>query len=269
VADIVHDQDIIFHLAAAMGSQAGDPVLSEMVNVTNTELLVRAAAAAEVGRFIQVSSMSAYGPPNRPVIDEEQPLAVDQSANYGRTKALGEQRALAVAGELGLELAVVRPGMVFGPRSKTWTVEMVRLLQRRVPVIIGGGRGHAQPIYIDNLVDLLILAASRPEAAGQSFNGVDWPLPWRAFFGYYGRMCGRRPWGIPLWLARFALEIFRRLTGRSESAATLLSFYTAQAVYPREKAERLLGYRPQVSLEEGMARTEAWLRQSGHLPARS
>lgn len=268
ISEIIQGQDTVFHLAAAMGRQARDPSLAEQVNVTATETLVRAAAAAGVSRFVQVSSMSAYGPPDQIIIDEGHPLATDQIANYGRTKAIGEQRAMAVANELGLEATVVRPGMVYGPGSQTWTVNMIRLLQRRVPIIIAGGTGHAQPVYIDNLVDLLILAASRPEAAGQAFNGIDQPLPWRDFFGYYGRMCDRRPWGIPLWLARFALEIFRRISGRSESARTLLSFYTAQAVYPHEKARRLLGYEPQVSIEEGMARTEYWLRQAGYLPAK-
>lgn len=258
-------QDVIFHLAAAMGRS--DEAASRRINVAATADLVRLAAEAGVRRFIHTSSIAVYGPPTSPLIAEDHPLDLQQAAPYGRTKAEGEQTARKVAAETGLELVVIRPGMVYGPRGPGWTVNMVRLLQRGFPVIMGDGSGHAQPVYVDNLIDGLILAADpqRTGIAGEAFNFVDRPLPWRDFFGYYGRMSGRKPRRLPLWLARVGLGLYKRVSGRLESTDSLLAYYTSKAVYPIDKAERLLGYRPRLSLDEGMQRTEAWLHEAGYL----
>jgi nucleoside-diphosphate-sugar epimerase len=264
---LVEGQDIVFHLVAAMGGASGDPEIAEAINVSAVEHLVRGAAEAGVERFVHVSSVAAYGAPDREAMFEDHPLDTQQYAPYGRTKAMGELRAREVATELGLALVVIRPGMVYGPRGKSWTVNLLRLVQRRVPVIMGDGSGHAQVVYVDNLVDGLISAATRPEAAGEAFNFVDRPLPWRDLFAYYGAMSGRRPLSVPwLWLARLVLPVFIRITGRTESATDLLQFYTTKSVYPIDKARDLLDFEPRISVDEGMRRSEAWLREAGYLP---
>jgi nucleoside-diphosphate-sugar epimerase len=266
LAEIAAGHEIIFHLAAAMGRAARDPQWSWQLNVVATEALLRAAAAAGTRRVVHVSTIAAYGSPDRDRMDDDRPVAPAQGSIYGRTKAAGELAAARQAAELGVELVITRPGMVYGPGSRNWTIALLRLVQRRVPVLLGGGQGHAQPIFIDNLVDGFMLAAERPEAAGQAFNFVDRPLTWRAFFGYYGAMCGRRPLSLPLWTVRAVLPLVRRLIGRAESPDELLRYYTARATYPIDRASRLLGYRPRIKLDEGMALTEAWLRRQGYLP---
>jgi len=140
-----------------------------------------------------------------------------------------------------------------------------KLVKRGVPVILGDGTGHAQPVYIDNLLDGMILAGTWPEAVGQSFNFVDRPLPWKELFAYYGAMCGRKPRRLPLWLFRGIAAFFLPFLGRTESIDDILTFYTAQTFYPTSKAERLLGYSPRETLEEGMRVTEEWLREEGYL----
>jgi nucleoside-diphosphate-sugar epimerase len=266
--EIVEGQEIVFHLVAAMGGASADPEVAQALNVSAGEYLARGAAAAGVKRFVHVSTMAVYGAPDHDLITEDHPLDTEQYAPYGRTKALGELRVREVAEELDLALTVVRPGLVFGPRGKSWTINLLQLVQRRVPVIIGDGSGHAQIVYLDNLVDGMLMAATRPEAAGEAFNFVDRPLPWRDLFTYYGEMCGRKPLSLPwLWLARLILPVFIRLTGRTESTADLLKFYTTKSVYPIDKARDLLGYEPRISVDEGMRRSEAWLREAGYLPA--
>jgi nucleoside-diphosphate-sugar epimerase len=155
--------------------------------------------------------------------------------------------------------------MVFGPRGRTWTINLFKLVKRGLPVILGDGNGHAQPIYVDNLVDGLILAATRPEAAGEAFNFVDQALPWREFLGYYGAMCGRQPRRLPLGLARIILSLVKPFIGRAEPTEALLSYYTNRSVYPSAKAGQLLGYRPRIDISQGMTLTEAWLRDEGYL----
>lgn len=261
----LQDRDIVFHLAGAPAYH--DAETCHRINVLATEQLVREAAGAGVSRFVQVSSMAAYGPAAWDVMHEDRPLATDQKAPYGRSKALGEQRASEVGQELGMEVTIVRPGMVFGPGGRSWTVNLFNLVKRGVPVLFGGGDGHAHPVYLDNLIDGMFLAASRPEAAGQAFNFVDRPLPWRDFFGYYGAMCGRTPRGLPLWMAKPVLALVKPFIGRSEPTEALYRFYTNRSVYPIEKARRLLDYKPRFSIGQGMELTEAWFIDSGLLPS--
>jgi len=263
VHEIVQGQDIVFHLVVAPGTSPPD--VAQEVNVSAAANLVREAAAAGASRFVHISSMAAYGPPNQPIIREDSPLDVEQSARYGRTKALGELAVREVASDLGIELTIIRPGMVFGPRGRSWTINLFKLVKKGVPVILGDGTGHAQPVYIDNLLDGMILAGTCPEAVGQSFNFVDRPLPWKELFAYYGAMCGRKPRRLPLWLFRGIAAFVLPFLGRTESIDDVLAFYTSQSVYPTVKAEQLLGYRPLVSLDDGMRRTEEWLREAGYL----
>ncbi|MGD2048737.1 MAG: NAD-dependent epimerase/dehydratase family protein [Chloroflexota bacterium] len=263
VRELVQGQDIIFHLVAASGNSS--PEAAHEVNVAAAENLVREAAATKVSRFVHTSSMAVYGPPNQPVIDEDCPVDIEQSARYGRTKALGELAVRKAAEDLGLDFSIIRPGMVYGPRSESWTINLFKLVKKGVPVILGDGDGFAQPVYIDNLLDGIILAGTRPEAVGHAFNFVDQPLPWRELFTYYGAMCGRKPRRLPLWLFRGIAALVLPFLGRSESIDDILTFYTSQSLYPIDKAEQLLDYRPRASLDEGMRRTEEWLREAGYL----
>ena len=256
-------QEIVFNLAVASGTSSEE--VSRRVNIDAVEHLVRHAAAVGVERVIHFSSMAAYGPPRAPIMTEDLALDTAQAALYGRTKALGDIRARQLGAEIGQEVSVIRPGMVFGPRGRSWTINLFKLVKRGVPAIFGDGTGHAQPIYVENLIDGLILAAYKPEAAGQAFNFVDQPLPWRDFLGYYGAMCGRPPRRLPLGLARIALTLVKPFIGRAESTDALLAYYTNNSVYPITSAEQLLGYRRRFSSEEGMAQTERWLRESGYL----
>lgn len=263
VRELVQGQDIVFHLVAASGTSASD--VAHEVNVIAAENLVQEAAAAGVFRIVHTSSMAVYGPPNQPVIHEDRPLDVEQESLYGRTKAMGELAVQEAVRNRDLELSIVRPGMVYGPRGKSWTINLFKLVKKGVPVILGDGDGFAQPVYVDNLLDGMILAGTQPEAVGHAFNFVDQPLPWKDLFAYYGAMCDRKPRRLPLWLFRGIAALVLPFLGRSESIDDILTFYTSQSIYPIDKAEQLLDYRPRVSLEEGMRLTEEWLRDAGYL----
>lgn len=259
--EMLEGVDVVFHAAAWLGPRHGPPADAWALNVYASEQLARFAAAAGVSRLVHVSSIAAYSPPSDKVIDEDTPLDTGQRSEYGRTKAEGELQAMEAATQTGLELVVARPGIIYGPGSYGWSRRMVRLVQRGVPVIFGDGAGHAHPVYIGNLLDGLVLTATKPQAPGEAFNFVDRPVSWREWFGYYGHMCGRTPRSLPLWLARLALLVAERLPLGLSINRNLLSHYTNRSVYPIDCARDGLDYEPGVSLEEGMARTESWLRQ--------
>ncbi len=260
----IYGQEVIFHLAW-LGRDSGTVNKIYLDNVKIVEELMRMAAGAKVSRFVFASSISAYGPPPQELVVETTPVNPHQRDPYGRSKALSEKKALEIAAETGLELVIVRPSMVYGPNSRTWTVRMLNLVKKGVPVIFGDGSGYGYPLYIDNLIDGLLLTAVHPQAAGQTFNFSDPSINWKSFFGFYARMCGRKPRRIPLWTAKtlgFANEKFNLGLPLTRE---WLQFYVKQVVFSIEKAEELLGYKGRISIEEGMNSTEAWLKEAGYL----
>lgn len=262
---LVEGKDIVYHVAAWLGARHGGKDMAWTLNVYATIQLLQMAAAAGVRRFVYVSSIAAYGPTGLDVVTEAHSVDVRQGVVYGRTKAEAELQARQTARELGIELVIVRPGMVYGPGSYGWTVRMTELVQKRVPVIFGKGDGYAYPVYVDNLVDALILAGSQPGAAGEDFNIVDGPVTWREWFGAYGRLAGRRPVAVPLWVGHAALRAAEILPVGLGVDRNLFAYYTARTVFPTDKARQLLGYEPRVSFDEGIARAGAWMREAGYL----
>lgn len=259
---LVEAAEVVFHLAAWAG---GDPELAEPVNVEAPARLVRWAAADGAERFVHVSTVGAYRLDRGPTVDEETPLAPDAPDRYGRTKARGELRARREATRTGLELAVVRPAMVYGPRSTAWAVRMCRAVCQGKPVLVGDGSGHFHPVYVDDLVEALLACAARPEAAGQAFNVSDEPVTWREYAGYFAELCGREPRSIPLWLARLMAAVSELPGVDLPVDRTRLLQATNRVVFSTEKARTELDWSPEVGLDEGMARTAAWLRSEGYV----
>jgi nucleoside-diphosphate-sugar epimerase len=260
------DREIVFHVAAWLGNPNRREA-AYALNVTATQQLAEAARAAGTRRFISTSSIAVYGPVLDGVVDETWPHS--NVYLYSETKSLGEQAAFAAQTDR-LKVTVIRPAEVYGPRGGSWTTLPVKLAQRGIPSLIGGGHGFAHPVYVENLIDAYLLAAQRDEALGEAFTICDADIPWREFYGRYAIMAGKRARSIPLWLAwcgAFGAEIGAKITRRPAAASrALLGFITGRCRYSTEKASRLLGWSPRFSLEEGLRQTEVWLREIGMIP---
>ena len=134
------------------------------------------------------------------------------------------------------------------------------------------GRGVFSPVYIDDLVDGIVLAAGLEAGEGQIFNllGVE-PVPTEEFFAHPVRWAGRsgppRSFSTPtaIRLATVAGAVSKLLGRPSEASAETMRMLSKTNAVSGEKARRLLGYEARVKLDEGMARTEAWLREQGLL----
>jgi 2-alkyl-3-oxoalkanoate reductase len=266
MAELCEGQAIVFHVAAWMGtSRKASPKDAHAINVDATVRLVEAAAKAKVGRFVLVSTVGVYGQPADDDVVETTPMDERQADLYNKTKAIGEREARAAAEKLALPMSVVRPGMVYGPRSAGWTVGMVQLVKKGVPVLFGAADGHALPIHVDDLVDLIVLAGVRPEAVGEVFNGTDAPISWAQFFGYYGAMSGKKPRRVPLWLARGLANLEELVHVGIPLTKERLDTYVRKYRFVNDKAKQRLGWSPKVPIDEGMKQSEAWLREKGLL----
>jgi nucleoside-diphosphate-sugar epimerase len=190
------------------------------------------------------------------------------------TKAEAEIAAERLAREGGVELVIVRPTIVYGPGSGRILNELSRVKFERIKML-DAGRGYLNMIYVDDLVDGIILALDSPAAAGESFlMSGDPAVSWHEYLTCLAMMCRKPvPPAIPVWRARLEATAarwhfrFTRHPRRIED--TDFALMHQPSTVSVEKARRLLGFRPQITLHEGMRRTEAWLRETGWLPAAS
>jgi nucleoside-diphosphate-sugar epimerase len=235
--------------------------------VLGTRNVLDAAAAAGVGRFVHISSVRAFSDLDFPDgVDEQHPVRPDGNP-YVDTKIASEQVVLQAHAAGEIECTIVRPGDVYGPGSRPWTVLPLEIIKSNRFLLPAMGRGVFSPVYVDDLVSGLVLAAERPEAAGQVFTiGPERGVPAKEFFAHYFRMLGKRgPLCLPTPLAvaagRTAGAAERLRGNRTEINAASMLYLARPGGYSIEKARRLLGYEPKVDLDEGMRRTEAWLRE--------
>jgi nucleoside-diphosphate-sugar epimerase len=262
----VGSADVVVHTAAIV-SNAYDLDESWRVNVLGTRNVLDAAAAGGVGRFVHISSVRAFSDLGFPDgVDEHRPVRPDGNP-YVDTKIASEQVVLQAHAAGEVECTVVRPGDVYGPGSRPWTVLPLELIKARRFLLPAMGRGVFSPVYVDDLVSGLVLAAQHPEAPGQVFTiAGTGGVPAKEFFGHYYRTLGRRgpiclPTPLAVALAQAAGTAERLRGRRTELNATSMRYLARPGGYSIDKARRLLGYEPQIDLDEGMRRTEAWLRE--------
>jgi nucleoside-diphosphate-sugar epimerase len=258
--------DIIIHTAALQPFAPLAPRKQfQAVNVGGTQNLLSAFKPRGDSRFLLLSTINVHGLPPPPGANAESPL-VYSGDRYSDSKVDGERAVVKLAQERGIPLTVIRPACTFGPNGTAWTLQPLERIRRGTPVLVGGGRGTCNPIYIDNLVDLIIAGLKNDAAIGQAFIGSQGVgVEWHEFFGYYARMLGLPLRGVPYRAAVLTgrvSSIYERLTGRPGPVSLAsLAFYAHRVTFDVAKNSRLLGYTPKVSFEEGMRRSEVWLRE--------
>jgi len=258
----------IYHTAAWVDEQ-GSQEQMWAVNVDGTRHLIDASLAVGRPRFVHLSSCAVYGSLQVFAIDEDTP--VRRGASLYHDSKIASEAVVWEALSRGLQAVVVRPSQVYGPGSSQFTIRPVQMIRRRQMILIDGGRHLFKPVYIDNLIDALIACGTHPKAVGEAFNITDgFSLPWRVYFGGYAKMLGmEKPPSVPFplaWLAAAGYEIVGRLRGRKASVTRrAVASLRSSNSFSNLKARQVLGWEPKVGLEEGMRKTQDWLREAGWL----
>jgi nucleoside-diphosphate-sugar epimerase len=174
--------------------------------IRTTKAIVEACAAAKVGRLIHLSSAVVYGEVTSPSIDDDSPPLRRHWMPYARAKAASEIWLRGRASAAGCQVAVLRPGIVWGVRSPH-TAAAAGAILAKTAYLVGGGKGIFNSIYIDNLIDCIRACRGHRGDATGFYNVADREVvTWRDFYAALaaplgcdvGRLpdvpAGRFPW---------------------------------------------------------------------------
>jgi nucleoside-diphosphate-sugar epimerase len=263
--------DLVINTAAVVSNTAPQELYWK-ISVNGVRKVIDAAVAGGASRFVQISSCAAFAGATQPRVDETWPIPAGTGRPYVDAKAAGEHPALAAHASGEIACTIIRPSDVYGPGSRPWILIPLEMIRRGMFFLPAHGKGVFCHVYIDDLVDAIVLAAGLEAGAGQIFtiSGGE-GVPCEEFFGYHWRWAAKT--GPPrsystetaARIAETARILFKLLGIKTEASRTSMLMLAKTSSWSIDKARRLLGYQPRVSVAEGMRRTEEWLREQGFL----
>lgn len=246
----VQGADLLFHCAGEVRREEA----MRAVHVEGTRRLLD-AARGRVGRWVQLSSVGAYGGAVREgVIEEGSPLF--PQGEYEVTKTQADELVTGA----GIPSVILRPSIVFGPGMRNRSVyQLAAAVDRGLFFFIGRG-AVANYVYVDDVADALIACGCLPGASGVYLLSDDRPM--EAFVGALAAALGKVAprWRAPESVARLAARVMAPLPGFPLSASRVEAL-TRKVHYSSRRIQRELGYSFGVSIEEGLRRLVAdWRR---------
>jgi nucleoside-diphosphate-sugar epimerase len=266
---IVKGVDVVHHLAAAFRELNVPEKHYWDVNVQGTRNVLEAAVAAGVKKVIYCSTCGVHGNIENPPGGEDAPI---QPADYyQQTKYEAEPIALEFARK-GMKVVIVRPAAIYGPGDP----ERFFLIYKRVASgtfpMFGNGRTLYHPLYIDNLVDALVLTMEPGRGDGQAYLIADAEyVRIEDLIRRIARIMGvtvRIP-HFPVWPVIMAGHICETVCKPFGITPPIfprrVDWYRQNRAFKIDKARRDLGYDPKVGLDEGLKRTYEWYKAEGLL----
>jgi nucleoside-diphosphate-sugar epimerase len=216
VQKAVRGCDIVFHCAHDSRLSKGP---QKQMAIQGTQNLSRAVLQEGVSRMVHVSTFSVYGPTLNGDLTESLPW---QSSNhpYVQAKRAAERLVLNLYRQEGLPVVVLQPAIVYGPFSKPWTLRPTNDLKTGLVPLVNGGGGYCNAVYIDDVVDAMILAATQPDVVGEVFLiSGEKPISWKTFYNAFETALGTC---ATVNITEEKIEEMRREQARSKSVTTRL-----------------------------------------------
>ncbi len=260
------DVNVIFHLAGIVSAPTKQQFT--LANVDATENLLRIALQSGVSNIVILSSLAAAGPSNGRPRTEEDPM--NPVSMYGESKKLMEQMIHEnTTGNMSVK--ILRPPAVYGPReAQIYT--LFKIMSYRVAPIVGNGtRPKLSVIYVSDLVRGIENASQSTKEGVSTYFISGQVTCWKEIIQIAETVLGKKSFAFKLNPA-----IVKKVAGFIETTASLFGSYPVvnrekaremifEWTCSSEKAEKELGYRSEVSLEEGISRTLHWYKQHNWL----
>lgn len=248
----VKNIDIVCHLAAQMRKGKIPEYWYWRVNVDGTKNILEASIKENIDQFIHCSTASIIGPiRGRTPLNEEYPY-YDCSNIYKLTKAEAEK--IVLRNKDKISITVISPEFIYGPGCFHY-LPLFKAIRERKIFIVGSGNNLHQPTYVTDVVQGFLLVIGNKKAIGEKFiiAGKENITSKELILKIAKEM------RINIKLFHLPVQPLKLLSQFLPIPPGAVDFFTTNHIYDISKAEKVLRYRPKVSIDEGIRKTVQWL----------
>ena len=261
--------DGVYHIAALFRPENVSRKEMWETNVLGTRNMLDAAIKADVERFIHCSTVGVHGDVKKPPADEK--TSYGPGDHYQESKTEGEMVVLREMAEGRLPIVVFRPGGIYGPRDLRF-LKLFKTIKNRSFIMLGSGQVTYQMVYIDDLIDGILLCGTNERATGNVYilTGSE-PITLNQLVRAIATVLGVAPPRLrfpvtPVYLAGFICELMcKPLSIHPPLYRRRVDFFRKTRSFDISKARRELGFCPKTDLNCGIKLTADWYRQAGYL----
>lgn len=266
--------DCIFHAAAKVADWGKWEDFKENT-VNGTENILKASVEVKAKRFLFISTVDIYDliffRSDLPRINECTPIGTDFGRYfYARAKMLAEKKVFECHNSSKINVSVVRPATVYGPRDLTTFPRIIEFVKNKSAGLISGYNPNIGLIYVTDVVDLCVLAATNSIAIGQAYNAcTDQDVNIKEFIAEICKNLNisvpskRYPYFVMIVLANlseFGSKILRK-NKPPVITKMALRLFTLDQRFDYSKALKELTWKPKINFEEGIKNTINWAKE--------
>lgn len=253
LASFVDGVDVVYHCAGEIRNESR----MKLLHVDGTQRLIQ-AATGRIGRWVQLSSVGAYGKVKEGTITEKNELK--PSGEYEITKVFSDALVSAAYQDGAFECVVLRPSNVYGSdMSNKSLYGLINMIRHGLFFFIGEPGAAANYIHVDNVVEALVCCSTHAKASGQVYNLSDHRTI-EEFVATISTTLGKSTprLRLPEWPIRQSAKLLGNIKAFPLTLARIDAL-TGRAIYSTNKIEQQLNYRHIVTMEAGLVElTEFW-----------
>lgn len=271
----VLDKNSLKQLLAGIDIVVNCAVGDKRVIADGTRLLTEIYRQSGVKKLIHLSSVAVYGKRSGRIMETDRPQPVN---NYGRAKLEAEQYCMRLYRE-GFPVMILRPSIVYGPFSETWTMTLGKTIIERKLGLSDSFGGKCNLLHVDDLAKIILSSLDNDRAKGVfNVNGEE-IITWNDYFILFNYALGLPP--LPS-IDYFSLLIYRsfpliyKLLPASIKKFGFINPYSfffhidlelfgLDADYSINKAKTVLGFSPKVKIHESLKQISGWMRNIGFI----
>ena len=265
----IKGSSVVYHIAAEFRHDNLSRKEMMAVNVDGTRNMLEAAAQEGVQKFIHCSTIGVHGDVKNPPADENAPCApgdIYQESKLGAEKVVTEYMV-----KKRLPIVIFRPGGIYGPGDRRF-LKLIKAIRKEHFVMLGSGKPLYQMIYIDDLIDGILLCGTSCKSVGNVYilTGNE-AVTLNQLVKTIAEVLRVHPPRLrfpvtPVYMAGLMCEIMCKPFGINPPLyRRRVDFFRKSRSFTIAKAQRELGFEPKTNLRTGLSLTAQWYRQNGWL----